>query len=589
MIIMTHRYNIIAYVVFLISGVTTQTHVCDDVDTAACTEMSRLYPNLCHDPCTRDVCRKHCGLCPLTCYSCTGVKNIEDCHQKKLCTSLNQSCIVTQTVSPTFEIVYVLECVDNQVCEKLYHKAPLGKKRSIDLYGGCCDTDLCNKHVSSSNQIQNLTQATVSQNQQNTSNTIYGSSDLDQSICQKLVKTENDCKIPCNVKLCPQTCKQLTCYKCDYLSIDKIHLCNRTVQCSIGEECLISEVFDAAYRPGYTLGCASKLVCDRLHLHNDSLVDNVTTSTVTPNGVCCKTSLCNKNHTSVQTTSSPSPVVTQTVKVANTHHGLPCSTTPCKNGHCHNIDSSSYHCNCDLEWKGKNCDIHSACFSHPCLNNQVCHDVGETFKCTCQHGFTGPSCERKTRMVCADNNCNNGGKCHNVGNTSTCVCPAGYFGGQCEHHCHTHNTCRNGFFSIPGLENCYKFGHPSHYYTWEEARKKCNTMCSNLLVIENHHEESALSAYIHKNLVQHTHNWNQINVGSDFWIDARRLNVHSEFYWTSNGRHVTYSNWKYHHLNENCVSFGPSEGFDNTRLQEYYWNVHNCSRKLLSVCEYVPQ
>ncbi|VDI04838.1 Hypothetical predicted protein [Mytilus galloprovincialis] len=265
--------------------------ICNDHNTLACQRLAAIKPDLCQDNCTARLCPSTCDQCPLTCYSCDSVDHPANCTHTVKCSNLSMMCIATQTVTPLYEKVYQLGCVDKEICSSLFglisdHPSMPNVRRTVDLLGGCCSSDLCNKYK----EPDNVSMPTV-QTVQPTSKdkgVSQGCHEIDTEACRFLSQNKG-CDKQCVSSLCPQTCGQcsFTCYDCSL--VNQPHNCSSKVQCNKHTEvCVAAETHVSGFQSGYKLGCIEKQTCSNL-LSRD--ID----------GTCCNTSFCNAFYLPKQT------------------------------------------------------------------------------------------------------------------------------------------------------------------------------------------------------------------------------------------------------------------------------------------------
>ncbi|CAC5390026.1 unnamed protein product [Mytilus coruscus] len=196
---------------------------------------------MCQDNCIATLCPRTCGLCPLKCYSCNHVDHPSDCHQIELCSNISMVCndLYGAVTNPTQSRV----------------------RRDVDLIGGCCSSDLCNKY------------------------------------------NEPD-KIPA-----PTILPALTCYEC--ASVDLPRHCRNRVMCDGHKEsCIAVESHVFNFKEGYKLGCVAKQNC------KDLLAMNI-------EGVCCDNNFCNGNYVPTTTLVPPTSTVVSTTASKQSQLGLP--------------------------------------------------------------------------------------------------------------------------------------------------------------------------------------------------------------------------------------------------------------------------
>lgn len=151
--------------------------------------------------------------------------------------------------------------------------------------------------------------------------------------------------------------------------------------------------------------------------------------------------------------------------------------------------------------------------------------------------------------------------------------------------------CPVGFMKIPHLKNCYQIG--TKRYIWQAAKDHCEAQCSHLARIVDATMEHDLSTYIHNHEHElHIHESDHnINHGSFYWLDGVRSNdEHNKWLWNTTGSEITYFKWHPGSPDdimgyEDCIVFGPGEGFDRPH-DEYYWNDRSCRHEVLALCEY---
>ncbi|VDI81804.1 Hypothetical predicted protein [Mytilus galloprovincialis] len=286
--------------------------VCEDHSTKACQRLAAIKPDMCQDNCTSSLCPRTCGCCPLKCFSCENVDHPSECNQTIQCGSMSMACIATQTVTTQLEKKYQLNCVDNTICTDLYGVVPNrtvpNVRREVDLFGGCCATDLCNKY----DEPDKIPAPTAHAQHVHTNGNIHLSTHchvIDTVVCQNLAEN-NGCHLPCVSTLCPTTCGKcsLTCYQCS--AINSPGNCSSRVHCNSDEEvCIAVETHQFDFHGGYKLGCAPKETCNNLLTRG---ID----------GICCDTNFCNGNYVPSTT------VVPSTSTVYDNHLGMPTGCHP---------------------------------------------------------------------------------------------------------------------------------------------------------------------------------------------------------------------------------------------------------------------
>ncbi|XP_071178660.1 uncharacterized protein [Mytilus edulis] len=326
----------------LIYGITLSTFVlvvcsassCEDRNIKGCQRLAATNQDICQDNCLATLCPRTCGLCPLKCYSCEHVDHPSDCNQTVQCSNMSMSCIVSQTVTTSLEKKFQLGCVDTTVCNDLFSSPPQTTqskvKRDVDLVGGCCSSDLCNKYE----EPDKITLPTINpvHPSGNTNGVSAACSEMDSDVCRYLSEN-NGCLLTCVASMCPQTCGKcsLTCYEC--ASVDLPGNCRNRITCNRNEEsCIAVESHVFNFKAGYKLGCVAKQNCTNLLARK-------------LDGVCCDSDFCNGNHappTSLIPSTTPVQSTTQvpltTPKLSTTtvhktvhphnHLGLPTDCRP---------------------------------------------------------------------------------------------------------------------------------------------------------------------------------------------------------------------------------------------------------------------
>ncbi|XP_056016172.1 uncharacterized protein LOC130053264 [Ostrea edulis] len=234
----------------VIGSVLTQT--CDDIDASVCLAFNN-EEDICSDQCLSKLCPRTCGKCPLKCYQCDSVSNVNDCNSTMECPA-DSMCIASESLGADFSMTYRLGCATNDVCARLFGSSPGGNSliigrrssnRRASLNGDCCNTDLCNRHNPSPpsirRQLANLTTTTtetmVTTTETMTTTAFINSkcADIDTAACLRLSGLNKGmCSDPCVVQACPRTCGQCSeCYWCNH--VKNPEQCNQTTHCETGE------------------------------------------------------------------------------------------------------------------------------------------------------------------------------------------------------------------------------------------------------------------------------------------------------------------------------------------------------------------
>lgn len=347
-------YNVFIFVLSLCAIHQASTQTCDDVDSTVC-QMFRDKRDICVDPCFSKLCPRLCGTCPLKCYHCDSVADVNDCNATMECSN-GEKCIVTETLAADFTKSYRLGCATNEVCTQLFGANTGGSsliigRRSVEkranLDGDCCDSDLCNQHTPSPARLRRQSNVTTTVMMESTTmmpppteSTNYKCSDIDTAGCQRLLGLNKGmCSDPCVVQACPRTCGKCSeCYWCNH--IKNPEQCNQTTNCDIGETCYVLETLSNSGQHSYNVGCMHQSVCSQFHAQAAHIfgkrADPVELSL---DGDCCSGDLCNHHvlvHASTTTTSSPTDVCAYTAA----HHHCP-TNFHLVDGKCYLIGSSS--------------------------------------------------------------------------------------------------------------------------------------------------------------------------------------------------------------------------------------------------------
>ncbi|CAG2253577.1 unnamed protein product [Mytilus edulis] len=202
----------------------------------------------------------------LKCYSCEHVDHPSDCNQTVQCSNISM------------------------VCNDLFGSPPQPTqskvKRDVDLVGGCCSSDLCNKYEE-----------------------------------------------PDKISL-PTINPALTCYEC--ASVDLPVNCRNRITCNRNEEsCIAVESHVFNFKGGYKLGCVAKQNCTNLLARK-------------LDGVCCDSDFCNGNHAPPTTLIPSTTPVQSTTQVPLTTPKLS-TTTVHKTVHPHNHLGLPTDCRPNLE------------------------------------------------------------------------------------------------------------------------------------------------------------------------------------------------------------------------------------------------
>ncbi|XP_063397149.1 uncharacterized protein LOC134681447 isoform X2 [Mytilus trossulus] len=310
---------------------------CEDQNIKGCQRLAAIKQDMCQDNCLATLCPRTCGLCPLKCYSCEHVDHPSDCNQTVQCGNMSMSCIVSQTVTTSLEKKFQLGCVDTLVCNDLFGVQPQPTqskfKRDVDLVGGCCSSDLCNK----SEEPDKITLPTTIPVQPSGNTNGFSSAcfEKDTEVCRYLSEN-NGCILSCVASMCPQTCGKcsLTCYEC--ASVDLPGNCRNRITCNGNEEsCIAVESHVFNFKEGYKLGCVAKQNC------KDLLAMNI-------EGVCCDNNFCNGNYIPTTTLIPLTSTLDTTTASAQSQLGLPTGCTPSFK-HEHN------ECPSKFVRKGQNC------------------------------------------------------------------------------------------------------------------------------------------------------------------------------------------------------------------------------------------
>ncbi|XP_062566949.1 uncharacterized protein LOC134229252 [Saccostrea cucullata] len=316
-----------------IGGISSQT-TCDDVDTTVCQKFQDNR-DICVDPCLSKLCPRTCGTCPLKCYKCDSVSNVQDCNTTLECPA-NNMCIVTESLGADFSMTYRLGCATNDVCSQLFGSAPTGSSlivgkrapaKRANLNGDCCNTDLCNRHFPTPPRVMpnvTTTMEMMTTTVMMTSTTEASNlkcMDIDTSACQRLFSLNKAmCSDPCVVQACPRTCGQCSeCYWCDH--VKNPEQCNTTTQCEREETCYVLETLSYSGEHSYNVGCMHQKVCSQFHTQASHVfgkrADPVELSL---DGDCCSGDLCNHHaltHVTATTTAAPTDMCAYT---AANHH-----------------------------------------------------------------------------------------------------------------------------------------------------------------------------------------------------------------------------------------------------------------------------
>nr|XP_022293452.1 cysteine-rich, acidic integral membrane protein-like isoform X1 [Crassostrea virginica] len=328
---------ILALILGVFQAVSSQS--CDDVDETVC-QIFRDKRDICEDQCLSKLCPRTCGNCPLRCYKCDSVSDVNDCNATSEC-SPKEKCIVTESLGADFTKSYRMGCASSDVCTQLFGANPIptsgtfsviGKRlheKRANLDGDCCDTDLCNKHTPTPAR-ERRQDVNVTTTMMPTGNTMMpeptesadkNCSDIDTAGCQRLASLNKAmCSDPCVVQACPRTCGKCSeCYWCNH--VKNPEQCNQTTQCNAGEKCYVLETLSYSGDHSYNVGCMHQDVCNQFHTQAAHIfgkrADPVELSL---DGDCCSGDLCNHHaiaHSTATTTAAPTDMCAYT---AANHH-----------------------------------------------------------------------------------------------------------------------------------------------------------------------------------------------------------------------------------------------------------------------------
>ncbi|CAC5390025.1 unnamed protein product [Mytilus coruscus] len=149
------------------------TNSCEDRSIRGCQRLAAIKQDMCQDN-------------SLKCYSCEHIDHPSDC-------------------------LHIVHCSNmSMVCKDLYGAVPNPTqskvRRDVDLIGGCCSSDLCNKY----NEPDKIPAPTINpvfkvQPSGKTDGVSAACSEMDTEVCRYLSEN-NGCDQTCVASLCPQTC-----------------------------------------------------------------------------------------------------------------------------------------------------------------------------------------------------------------------------------------------------------------------------------------------------------------------------------------------------------------------------------------------
>ncbi|XP_062598438.1 uncharacterized protein LOC134259856, partial [Saccostrea cucullata] len=186
---------------------TTGLLACDDIDSAACVRLASSHPNMCNETCFASICKRHCGLCPLKCYTCHDITNPQTCNVSAECPSNDHRCISVKSYTDDFRLVYKLGCAPSSICSGT----------------NCCTTDLCNNKASttkrqSENENKESPVAVEVLSRRQTLNPACA--DVDNLACTLLFTSDTDiCQNDCVANVvCPRLCGKCSrLFRLDYI------------------------------------------------------------------------------------------------------------------------------------------------------------------------------------------------------------------------------------------------------------------------------------------------------------------------------------------------------------------------------------
>ncbi|XP_048771399.2 uncharacterized protein LOC125677400 [Ostrea edulis] len=297
---------------------------CDDLDSAACVRLASSRPDMCNDTCLASICKRHCGLCPLKCYTCHDIVKPETCNISAECPSNDHKCISVKSYTDDFRLVYKLGCAPSSVCSGT----------------NCCSTDMCNNQVISKRQakVENERNSVVTR-RQTLSPTC---ADLDNLACTLLFTSNTDiCQNDCVANaICPRLCGRCTeCYDCDHVMTTE--RCNHSRICKAGEVCFTLETLNFDLEHGYRMGCVHQQICDKISTQVGNVFGRRSNIEVSMTGGCCHGDLCNHHKlTPASISTKPPPTTVPTISTTTsrscvTTHGCPFSPAAKYNGECY--------------------------------------------------------------------------------------------------------------------------------------------------------------------------------------------------------------------------------------------------------------
>ncbi|OWF50239.1 uncharacterized protein LOC110450742 [Mizuhopecten yessoensis] len=255
------------FLVIIATGVVADT--CEDKDAAACTSLMGTIKDMCSEPCIADLCRKTCGLCPLTCYTCKDELYPEECNKTVQCNSVHEYCVAVQELTSNFLPLFQSGCADVNRCLSIF--GIINTKRSIHdraytLKGGCCDHDKCNYHNPALRPVDPSPPTNVRPVYPDGSlnENICSEQDIDTNFCAALMQSDpNICNTTCVAnKLCATSCQ--TCRKCyNCPAVQDKRDCLASLTCMKGQQCVTVETFGANFELDYRLGCMNTTQCHR--------------------------------------------------------------------------------------------------------------------------------------------------------------------------------------------------------------------------------------------------------------------------------------------------------------------------------------
>ncbi|XP_048752443.2 perlucin-like [Ostrea edulis] len=135
------------------------------------------------------------------------------------------------------------------------------------------------------------------------------------------------------------------------------------------------------------------------------------------------------------------------------------------------------------------------------------------------------------------------------------------------------SCCPEGW--VKGRYSCY---YPSHdSATWLAASIKCQSMASNLTVINNQDENNFVAGMIKEYIHAYKHN---------FWLDGTDVNQEGHFIWHSAKHPISYKNWNVNEPSggsEDCIEMLVKEFVDPRQIGK--WNDKICSYLNHYICE----